>query len=538
MLRREDQIPGLRGKACGLWRDADGALLAICLEFVLRVTRARLIDHAGRDVEIAVNRDLFERILSFRLDQRPMSAGAMVNTMREFAAVKEFFAVSAVGVVTDLPFVLIFFAVIYLVAGPLVGIVALGGLAMVGLGLIFQRRIHQLSRDLLGGSTAALRVMTEAAYGAEVLRSQQAEPRFRQIWQEVVTLNANQSSQHRRVSALQSFGAMSLQMITYVAAITGGVYLFFAGTMSVGGIIAVSILTSRSLAPMAQLSMSLSRWQNMKAALEALDAIANARLERAEGQTFIRRAQISGDLRLRDIQMAYPQVDMPQLTLADIEIKPQSRLAVLGENGSGKSLMLRLLSGLYHPQSGSYLIDGIEARQIDPDDLRRNIAYLPQDPRLFQGSLRDNLKIGALRISDAQMFEALEFAGLSDVISASTRGLDLEISDGGEGLSVGQRAALGLARVYLQDPAIVLLDEPTAALDSRAEAAFVARLKGWLVGRTAIICTHRMAVMDAVEDVLVLSAGRVLAHGPKEATLKQFARAPKGAEKTGSGGAA
>lgn len=507
-----------------LWVLASGAILAIFLEFVLRITRARLIDGAGRDIEIAVNRDLFERILTMRLDRRPMPAGALINTMREFASVKEFFAVSAVGVVTDLPFVLIFLGVIFMVSGPLVVVVALGGLVMVAMGLIFQSRIPQMSRDLLGGGTAALRVLTEAAYGAEVLRSHQSEPQFRRIWEEVVVLNAARSSDHRRLSSMQSFGAASVQMITYVAAITGGVYLFFASQMSVGGIIAVSILTSRALAPMAQLSMILARWQNMKAALEALEAIATAPLERADGVQFIRRAKIEGDLRLRDIQMAYPAVELPQLRLGDIHIEPRMRVAVLGENGSGKSLILRLLSGLYQPNSGSYLVDGIEARQIDPDDMRRNIAYLPQEPRLFQGTVRDNLKIGALRISDAQMFEALDFAGLGGMISASTRGLDLVIQDGGEGLSVGQRAAIGLARIYLQDPAVVLLDEPTAALDSRAELAFVSRLKSWLEGRTAIICTHRMAVMDAVEQVLVLSEGRVLAFGPKEETLVQFAR--------------
>jgi ATP-binding cassette subfamily C protein LapB len=190
------------------------------------------------------------------------------------------------------------------------------------------------------------------------------------------------------------------------------------------------------------------------------------------------------------------------------------------------------LAGLYEPSIGSYLIDGIEMRQLDPNDVRRSIAYLPQDPRLFKGTLRENLLVGNAAYSDARLFQALEFAGLDKVVSATTRGLDLEIQDGGEGLSVGQRAAVGLARVHLQDPALVLLDEPTAAMDSRAEAMFVARFSAWLAGRGAVVCTHRLALMDAVENVLVLSSGRVVAQGPKQEILAKFTRTASGEDPT------
>lgn len=507
-----------------LWVLVGGAALALVLEFMLRMARSRLIDSAGREIEIAVNRDLYEKLINMRLDARPMSSGALVNTMREFASVKEFFAVSAVGVVTDLPFVLIFLLVIYAISGPLVVIVALGALIMIVAGIIFQYRIHALSRDMIGGATAALRLLTETAYGLETLRSHRFAPLFQRNWEEVTTLNAYQTSQHRRLSAGLSFLSASLQMLTYVAAITGGVYLFFNDALSVGGIIAVSILTSRTLAPIVQLSGVLSRWKNTTAALEGLEAIANAPQERDYGRNYIRRITIRGDLRLRDIRTAYPGVEDVQLVIADLKLKPGCRVAVLGENGSGKSLLLRVLAGLYTPKQGSYMIDGLEAQQIDPDDLRRAIGYLPQEPRLFRGTLRENLLMGTASFDDTRLFEALEFAGLGKLVSASTRGLDLEIQDGGEGLSVGQRAAVGLARLHLQDPAIVLMDEPTAAMDSRAELAFVQRCKGWLVGRNAIICTHRMAMMEMIDEVVVLADGRMMAHGPKDATLAQFTR--------------
>jgi len=518
-----------------LWVLASGAALAIGLEFLLRISRARLIDSAGREIEIAVNRDLFERLINMRLDARPMPPGSLVNTMREFASVKEFFAVSAVGVVTDLPFVLIFLLVIYAIAGPLVLIVALGALVMIIAGLVFQYRIHALSRDMLGGATAALRLLTETAYGLETLRSHRFAPLFQRNWEEVTTVNALYSSRHRRLSAGLSFLSSSLQMLTYIAAITGGVYLFFAESLSVGGIIAVSILTSRTLAPIVQLSGVLSRWKYTTAALEALEVIAEAPQDRDAARSYIRRTHIAGDVRLRDIRTAYPGVEDTQLVIPDLKLKPGARVAVVGENGSGKSLLLRILAGLYVPKQGSYLVDGLEAQQIDPDDMRQAIGYLPQEPRLFKGTLRENLSMGALQVGDARLFEALDFAGLGKLVASTTRGLDLEIHDGGEGLSVGQRAAVGLARLHLQDPSVVLLDEPTAAMDSRSEATFVVRFKEWLAGRSAIICTHRMALMDAVDEVAILSDGRMLAHGPKEEILAKFTRVGGGAQSPKAG---
>lgn len=509
-----------------LWVLAGGAAMALVLEFLLRISRARLIDHAGREIEIAVNRDLYERLINMRLDARPMPPGALVNAMREFASVKEFFAVSAVGVVTDLPFVLIFLAVIYAVAGPLVAIVILGGLVMILAGIVFQYRIHALSRSMLGGMSAAQRILTETAYGLETLRSHRFAPVFQRNWEEITVLNAHQSSRHRRLSAGLSFLSAKIQMLTYVAAITGGVYLFFADLLSVGGIIAVSILTSRTLAPIVQLSGILSRWKNTTAALEALEAIATAPQDRDPARSYIRRPVIRGDLRLRDIRSAYPGVEDVQIMIPDLKLSPGCRAAILGENGSGKSLILRIMAGLYVPRQGSYQIDGLDAQQIDPDDLRRAIGYLPQDPRLFKGSLRENLSIGSRQFGDDRLFEALDFAGLGKLVSTTTRGLDLMIEDGGEGLSVGQRAAVGLARIHLQDPAIVLLDEPTAAMDARSEAAFVQRFGAWVAGRSAIVCTHRMAMMEVLEQVIVLADGRMIAQGPKAETLAKFARLP------------
>lgn len=518
-----------------LWVLVGGAVLAIGMEFLLRVSRARLIDKAGQGIEIAVNRDLFERLINTRLDGRTMPAGSAVNAMREFAAVKEFFAASAAGVVTDLPFMFIFLLVIYAIAGPVVIVVALGAAAMIIMGLVFQRRIYALSRDMLGGTTASLRILTEVSYGLETVRSHNAAPWFQRNWEEVIALNAQQSSDHRRLTAALSFGAGALQMLTYVGAITAGVYMFFANQLSVGGIIAVSILTSRTLAPIVQLSAVISRWQNTAASLDALEAIANAPQERDVSRSFIRRKDIRGALHLRDIQTAYPGVQGVQLVVPDLVIEPGARLAVLGENGSGKSLLLRVLSGLYAPNAGTYLIDGVEVRQIDPFDLRRAIAYLPQDPRLFKGTLRDNLAVGETVYSDERLFAALDFAGLRKAVSATTLGLDLEIKDGGEGLSVGQRAAVGLARIHLQDPALVILDEPTAAMDSRAEGEFVTRFGQWLEGRSAIICTHRMPVMEVLNDVVVLADGRVLAKGPKADILAQFTRRASAAPKVATG---
>jgi ATP-binding cassette, subfamily C, bacterial LapB len=303
-----------------------------------------------------------------------------------------------------------------------------------------------------------------------------------------------------------------------------GAFLVFAGQFTVGTIIAVGILTSRTLGPLTQLAGTLARWSNVKAALGALDAVAHAEQDEAEDRAYLRREVIRGDFELRDLVHRYDEDGGRAIDIAGLAVSAGSRVALLGANGSGKSTLLRLLAGLYRPTGGRVMIDNVDMAQVMPRDLRRAIGYLGQDVRLFAGTLRDNLNLTGLERDDDRLMAALDFAGLGSFVRSHPRGLDLLIRDGGEGLSVGQRQSIGWARLWLQDPSICLLDEPTAALDTALEATLIARVSDWLDGRTAIIATHRMPILSLVERVVVMQAGRVVVDGPRDEVMAHLAR--------------
>lgn len=346
---------------------------------------------------------------------------------------------------------------------------------------------------------------------------------MRRLWSELMTLSAVTSSDQRKLASALTIWAQGVQQATYVAAVVIGAYLVFAGQFTVGSIIAVGILTGRTLAPLSQLASTMARWGNVRTALDALEDIAHAPQDHETGRSYLRRDRLTGHYELREIQFRYSDEAATVLDIPALAILPGQHIAVLGANGSGKSTLLRLLSGLHGPSRGRILVDGTEMGQIEPRDLRRAIGYLGQDVRLFAGSLRDNLTFSLLERDDDRLMEALDFAGLGPFVKAHPRGLDLELGDAGAGLSVGQRQSLGWARLWLQNPSVCLLDEPTAALDQRLEATLVSRLEGWMQGRTVVIATHRMPILSLTDRVMVLQNGRLAVDGPRDQVLAHLA---------------
>ena len=502
-----------------LWVLAGGVACAILFEALLRLSRARLIDQMGKEAEIEISRDLFQRCLDMRLDQRPASPAATVHMVREFGSVKEFFTTASIGVVADLPFVFIFLALIYGIAGNVVWVVVAGALLTLVPSLLMQGAMARLSRETMGGMSSASRVMTEAAYGLESIKTSRSEPFFQRQWEEIIALNATKTTDQRSLGALQAFWGAGVQQVTYVAALIAGVYMVFAGNLTLGAIIAVSILSARTLSPIAQLSQVLARWQNMKSALDGLEQIMTAPQDRDPQRSYFRRTRLEGRIDLKKLKFAHPETTTAALDIPAFSVEPGTRLGLVGKNGSGKSTLLRVLAGLYQPSEGEILVDGLDMRQIDPTDLRRSIGYLPQDIRLFRGTLRDNLTTGSGSLRDDDLMEALAFAGLQEDVQRHPEGLDLKIRDGGEGLSIGQRQSVGLARIFLQDPSIVLLDEPTAALDQTLENTLVPRLGQWIGQRTCVVATHRPQILTQMTRVAVMQNGRVAVEGERDAVL-------------------
>ncbi|WP_176248583.1 MULTISPECIES: ATP-binding cassette domain-containing protein [unclassified Sulfitobacter] len=506
-----------------LWVLAAGAGLALLMESFLKMARARLMDGAGRQIELSVQDILMRRLLGMRSDHGGQAPNQLFSAMREFGSVREFFTASTIGTIADIPFIFVFLFLVASIAGNVVWVLVLGGILMLIPGFFLQKKAIQLTQETQGASAKSSRLLHEAIFELDTVKTQRAEDRIMRLWTELNTLASVKSSEQRKLSSFLTFWSQGIQQATYVAAVIVGTYLVFAGQFTVGSIIAVGILTGRTLGPLTQLSGTMARWGNVKGALDGLDAIVAAPQDAAEDRTYLRREKLKGQYELRDVIFRYEDDGAPTLEIKAMMIQPGQHVAVLGANGSGKSSLLKLLSGLYAPTEGRVLIDGTEMTQIEPRDLRRLIGYLGQDVRLFSGSLRDNLNLTMLERDDDRLLAALDFAGLGPFVKNHHKGLDLEIKDAGAGLSIGQRQSIGWARLWLQDPAICLLDEPTAALDQKLEATLVSRLHTWMEGRTAIIATHRAPILALTTRTLVLQDGRMTVDGPKDKVLAHLA---------------
>jgi ATP-binding cassette subfamily C protein LapB len=506
-----------------LWVLAAGAGLALLMESFLKMARARLMDGAGRQIEISVQDILMKRLLGMRSDHHGQAPNQLFSAMREFGSVREFFTASTIGTIADIPFIFVFLFLVASIAGNVVWVLVLGGILMLVPSFFLQKKAIQLTLETQGATSKSSRLLHEAIFELDTVKTQRAEDRIMRLWTELNTLSSVKSSEQRKLASFLTFWSQGIQQATYVAAVIVGTYLVFAGQFTVGSIIAVGILTGRTLGPLTQLSGTMARWGNVKGALDGLDAIVAAPQDAAEDRTYLRREKLKGQFELRDVIFRYEDDGAPTLEIKGMMIQPGQHVAVLGANGSGKSSLLKLLSGLYAPTEGRILIDGTEMTQIEPRDLRRLIGYLGQDVRLFSGSLRDNLNLTMLERNDDRLLAALDFAGLGPFVKNHHKGLDLEIKDAGAGLSIGQRQSIGWARLWLQDPAICLLDEPTAALDQRLEATLVSRLQKWMEGRTAVIATHRAPILALTSRTLVLQEGRMTVDGPKEKVLAHLA---------------
>lgn len=511
-----------------LWVLAIGALIALLMEGALKIARARLIDGAGRQIELTAQQILMSRILGMRSDAPGRVPSQLFSSMREFGSVREFFTASTVSSLADIPFIFLFLFMVSTIAGNVVWVLILGGVLMVIPSFFLQKRMMRLTRETQGASSKAGRLLHEAVFELDTIKTQRAEDRFQRIWSELTALSALKSSDQRKLGSVLTFWSQGIQQATYVSAVIFGTYLVFAGGLTVGSIIATGILTSRTLAPLTQLAGTMARWGNVKTALDGLDGIANAPQDADGNRTYLRRETLRGEFEFREVKFTYDTNSTATLDIPALMIRPGQKLAILGPNGSGKSTLLKLLSGLYRPASGSIMLDGADMNQIAPRDIRRLVGYLGQDVRLFAGTLRDNLNLNMLERDDARMLRALDFAGLGQFVRAHPKGLDLEISDGGQGLSVGQRQSVGWARLWLQDPVICLLDEPTAALDQTLETALVSRLEAWLEERTAVIATHRVPILTLADRTMILQNGRLAVDGPREQVLAHLAKVNEG----------
>lgn len=512
---------------------ASGVMLAVIFGFLLRVARGHIMDVLGKRADMRVSDRVFSHALRLRNSAVPRSTGSFISQLRELEQIREMITSSTISTIVDLPFFFMFIAVLAIIAPQLAWIAPVAAVLMVLPGLLLQKKLAMLANQSAHEATLRNAVLVESVQGLEDIKLMQAENRFLQQWNSYIRITAESGLRTRQLSqGLISWG-MTIQSLVYAAVILFGAPLVIEGDMTTGAMVAASMLASRMIAPMANLCGVLARWQQVKAAKQGLDSIMQLPVETQRDESLVHQDIFHGHYLFENAQFRYHSEDQRvPLRISRLEIQAGERIAVLGRNGAGKSTLLQALAGGVDLVSGDVRLDNLSMTQIDMADLRRNIGFLSQNARLFYGTLRENLTLGAPHASDEAIFEVLEISGAGGFVKHLPKGLDHAIMEGGTGLSGGQRQSILLARMLLRSPNIVLLDEPTASLDDHTEREFIQRLGQWLGNRTLIVATHRVPMLELVERVLVIKDGQLVMDAPKAQALSNSRASAQAAAQT------
>ncbi len=475
----------------------------------------------GKKIDLKISGMLFARALAIKNEARPKSTGAFISQLREIDQVRELLTSTTVGAAADMPFVLLFLVIMALVGGPLVFIPMLAIPLIVIPGILLQWPMAKLAKEGMRESALRNAVLVESIEGVEDIKALQAEPYFQRQWEQTHAVSANIGMQQRLWCARLSGWASTVQQLTYAGMLVFGSYLVLAGDITTGTMVACSLLSSRTIAPLMQLTMVFSRWQHAKTAMTGLDDLLKKPLDKPEEGKMAHCPVLSGHFQLRNLQYSYDvEKGENSITVNNLEIKPGERVAILGKVGAGKSTLLKLLSGQASATRGKVIIDGVDISHIDPSDIRRQLGFLSQESRVFFGSLRQNLLLGHPHATESEMLQAVRISGALSLVQQDAASLDRIIHEGGRGLSGGQSQMVLLSRMILRNPQIVLLDEPTASMDEQLEEYVIRQMHGWLSGRTLVLVTHRPALLKLVDRIVVLDNGRVVADGPRDQILQ------------------
>ncbi|BBF87282.1 ABC transporter peptidase C39 [Aquitalea magnusonii] len=503
-----------------LWVLAIGGLLALVFDFLLKMTRAYLIDLASKRVDVTLSSLIMERVLGIRMEARPASVGGFSSNLRAFETVRDFIASASITGLIDLPFVLIFLLVILWISPLLTLPVLVGGLLMIVFALLIQEKMKELTEATLRASAQRNAQLVENLAGLETIKILAAEGQQQGRWEQGTLFLAQVGARLKLLAtSANTFAGFITQLVSIVMLVVG-VYQIMDGNTSQGGVIAAVMLSGRAMAPLGQLVALLTQYHNAKTSLSSLDGFMNMPVERPQDANFFHRTSFQGEIEFRNVSFSYP--DNPQQALRNVsfKIKAGERVAIIGRVGSGKSTLQKLILGLFRPTEGSVRVDGIDINQIDPAELRRHIGYVPQDAVLFYGTLRQNIAMGAPHAHDASVAAAAELAGLTDFVNGHPQGFDMVIGERGDSLSGGQRKAVTIARALLNAPPILLMDEPTSNMDNTTESQIKQTLLKVMAGKTMIMVTHHNALLELAERLIVIDNGTIVADGPKAAVIQ------------------
>lgn len=505
-----------------LWVLAIGIFVVLCFDLVLRLMRNSFVDLAASRADVKISASLMEQVLGLRMEERPASSGSFSATLQSFESVRSFIGSAYVIGLVDLPFVLMFAAIIALIGLPLVIPVIIGAVFVLLYALVAQGRLRTLSQTTWRIGAQRSGTLVEAVANLETIKTLRAESRIQNIWEKATAYLARTTAQMRLISSSVSSVALWAQHTVAVCVVVIGVYLIIEGELTQGGLIAAYLLSSRAMAPISRAASLLAKYHQAASAMKPLDEIMTRSVERPEGKQFIRRPVLHGEIRFDKVALRYPDEERDALRDISFTLAPGEKVALLGRVGCGKTTINKLLMGLYRPTSGAVMVDGVDIRQMDPIQLRRHIGYVPQDVSLFFGSLRDNIMAGGGSddVDDEALLNAVKLSGLEELVNAHPSGVDLQVGERGQRLSGGQRQAVAIARALVHDPRIVLLDEPSSSMDQASEEALKANLKHFTAGKTLVVVTHRTSLLSLVDRIIVVDGGKVVADGARDKVIE------------------
>jgi ATP-binding cassette subfamily C protein LapB len=517
-----------------LWALAAAGGLALVFDLTARQLRAYLIDLAGKKADLLVGTMLFRQSLGVRMEHRPDSAGAYSHIVSQIELVREFFSSATLSVVSDLPFMLIFIGMTFLIGGPLGWVMVLAVPLILGAAFAIQASLRRATSASMQHHADLHGLLVEAVEGIEDIKATGAQGRFLHRYEQTTAQSVMTQLRSKRMTTLtMNLSTVAQQLITLIM-LVWGVYLIDAKIITGGALMGAVMFAMRTIAPLTSIVMLTTRYQAARAAMRALDKVMAQPTEREVGRSYIPVRALSGRIALHDVSFAYPGVGDQQaprvLKNVSLAFEPGERVAILGRIGSGKSTILRLIAGLYRPSDGMVDVDGIDLRQLDPSDFRAGVGYVPQDSRLFNGTLRDNVLLGRASAEAHRLSAVAKLTGLARVAEGHPMGWDLPVGESGGLLSGGQRQLVALTRSLITEPKILLMDEPTSSMDAQSEMAFLRQLREAAAGCTLVVVTHRPAVLELVQRIIVIDAGRVVMDGPKAQVLAALSGAKPAAQ--------
>ncbi len=502
---------------------AIGVLVVFCFDFIMKMLRGYFIDIASKKTDVLLSSNIFEQMMGIRMESRPESVGNFANNMQQFDSFRDFFTSTTISTLIDLPFILFFIVIIYSLGGY-VAIVPLVAIPLVILaGLWIQGPLNKAVKESYRYSGQKHAMLFESLAGVETIKSLSAESPLQRKWEHAVGMAAKCGTKVRGLSLTAISFSVFVQQVAGVIVVILGVHKIGESEMTMGALIACTILTGRALAPLSQIAGLLTRYHQSIAALQSLDNVMKMPTDRLRGRTPLHRPILQGDIEFRDVNFKYPRQAIAALSNVSFHVTAGEKVGIIGRIGSGKTTIEKLILGLYQAKSGTVLMDGTEIGQLDPASMRRNIAYVPQDLVLFYGSVKDNITYGAPFADDMAVLRAAKIAGVMDFVSKHPQGFDMPVGERGEKLSGGQRQAIAIARALILDPPIMVLDEPTNMMDNRTEEMFKNQLIETSKNKTLILVTHKGSLLSLVDRLILMDGGKIIADGPRDLVLKALA---------------